>query len=338
MPRPTRTSAPAAKPRRDLAQEITDQIVARLEEGGELPWRQPWKTTKIGLPLRHEGTAYRGINVFLLALSAMAHGYGSAHWMTYRQAGELGGQVRKGERATTVVFYGTARDKRADDEASGAASSDEDGDRHYRFLKSFAVFNACQIDGLSDRYRPDPAALDGGARRPEAGNPLVALAEAMTAGLGVGYAEGGERACYSPGADRISMPALERFESVETYLATRFHEHAHATEVPARLGIDYGPKIFGNEAYAKGELYAELTAALLGAHLGFAPGHIDDHAAYVQSWLKVLRGDKRFILKAAADAQRGVDYLLDAAERGCSAVTSWGRAGDHAAASPALSA
>lgn len=337
MPRPTRTASPAAKPRRDLAQEITDTIIARLEEGGELPWRQPWKTTKIGLPLRHEGTAYRGINVFLLALSAMAHGYGSAHWMTYRQAAELGGQIRKGERATTVVYYGTARDKRAED--AGEHPSDGDGDeRHYRFLKSFAVFNACQIDGLPDRYRPDPAALDGGARRPEAGDPLFALAEAMTAGLGVGYAEGGERACYSPGEDRISMPAIERFESVETYLATRFHEHAHATEIPARLGIDYGAKIFGNEAYAKGELYAELTAALLGAHLGFAPGHIDDHAAYVQSWLKVLRGDKRFILKAAADAQRGVDYLLDAAERGCSAVTSWGRAGDHAAASPALSA
>ncbi|MEM8759461.1 MAG: ArdC-like ssDNA-binding domain-containing protein [Pseudomonadota bacterium] len=314
MPRPTRKAALAAKPRRDLAQEITDQIVARLEEGGELPWRQPWKTTKAGLPLRHEGTAYRGINVFLLALSAMVHGYGSPYWLTYRQATELGGQVQKGERATTVVYYGTARERRGED--AGQHPSDADGDeRHYRFLKSFAVFNACQIDGLPELYRPDPAALDGGARGPEARDPLFALAEAMTAGLGVGYAEGGERACYSPGEDRISMPAIERFESVETYLATRFHEHAHATEVPARLGIDYGAKIFGNEAYAKGELYAELTSALLGAHLGFAPDHVDDHAAYVQSWLKVLRGDKRFILRAAADAQRGVDYLLEAAER-----------------------
>ena len=115
------------------------------------------------------------------------------------------------------------------------------------------------------------------------------------------------------------MPDVSRFECYRRYLATRFHECAHAAEHPKRLGIDYGPKVFGNEAYSRAELYAELASVIVGATLGFAPDHIEDHAAYVQSWLAALRGDKRFILKASADAQRGADYLIAAMERGMAA-------------------
>ena len=300
--------------RRDIAQEITDQIVGLLETGDELPWRQPWRSTGARLPLRHDGTAYRGINVFLLGLRAMGRGYSSPYWMSFRQALELGAAVRKGERGTTVVYYGVTRKQAADDVVEIGQSGDGDaseGDGTRRFLKHYTAFNAEQIDGLPERYHPARAidAIEG----PIADRRIGPIADAMIDGLGVGYEEGGDRACYIPGLDRIMMPPIHRFRDAEAYYATRFHECAHATEAPSRLAIDYGAKVFGNEAYAKGELYAELTASMLGAHLGFAPGHIENHAAYVQSWLKVLRSDKRFILKAAADAQRGVDYLLAAA-------------------------
>jgi len=338
---PRRSAAAAkarsvSKPPRDVAQEITDQIIALLEQGDPLPWRRPWRTAGAGLPLRFNGDAYRGVNVFMLGLKAMAAGYASPYWMTFKQALELGAAVRKGERATTVVYYGVAG-RRDGEDGAGDGTGDRAGDRAAgdragdvggggdgaargaprRFLKWYAAFNAEQIEGLSARYHPERGAdLDGGAR-PVA--PLAQMADAMIAGLGVDYREGGDRACYIRGVDRIEMPDVSRFECYRRYLATRFHECAHAAEHPKRLGIDYGPKVFGNEAYAKGELYAELASVIVGATLGFAPDHIEDHAAYVQSWLAALRGDKRFILKASADAQRGADYLIAAMERGMAA-------------------
>ncbi len=338
-PRPTaRAASPgsaAAKARsvskspRDIAQEITDQIIALLEQGDPLPWRRPWRTGSAGLPLRFNGDAYRGVNVFMLGLKAMAAGYASPYWMTFKQALELGAAVRKGERATTVVYYGVAGRRDGEDgagdgsgEGRGGRAGDAGGDTAAqgaprRFLKWYAAFNAEQIEGLPGRYYPERSAdLDGGAR-PVA--PLAQMADAMIAGLGVEYREGGERACYIRTLDRIEMPAVSRFECYQRYLATKFHECAHAAEHPRRLNIDYGPKVFGNEAYAKCEIVAELASVIVGATLGFAPDHIEDHAAYVQSWLAALRGDKRFILKASAAAQRGADYLIAAMERGMAA-------------------
>jgi antirestriction protein ArdC len=309
-----RAFTPDPARRRDVAQEITDEIVGLLEAGGPLPWRCPWRKTGAGLPLRHEGAPYRGINVFMLGLRAMARGYASPYWLSYRQAAELGGRVRKGERAATVVYYGVAKCDRADDAPSSVQEARPDGGDSagaYRFLKHFSAFNADQVDGLPRRYHPERDEADGGAR-PIA--ELAAIRDAMIAGIGVDYVEGGERACYVRDLDRIHMPEIRRFFEAERFYATAFHELAHACEHPRRLAIDYGAKSFGNDAYARGELYAEMAAAILGATLGFTPDHIEDHAAYVQSWLTALRGDKRFVLKAAADAQRAVDHLLEAAQ------------------------
>lgn len=251
---------------------------------------------------------------FMLGLKAMSCGYASPYWMSFNQALELGAAVRKGEKSTPVVYYGTARKAAADDAGGERDEGDEPGGGAYRFLRVFAAFNAEQIDGLPGRFFPARDEPPGEGPEPIA--PLREIVEAMTAGLGVTYVEGGDRACYIRGLDTIHMPEARRFLSYQHYVATRVHELAHATEAPQRLAIDYGAKVFGNEAYAKGELYAELCAAMVGAHLGFAPGHIEDHAAYVQSWLSVLRGDKRFILKASADAQRGADYLFTVVEAG----------------------
>lgn len=314
-----RAFTPDPAKRRDIAQEITDQIIALLE-GGTLPWRMPWTRAGGNLPLRHEGSPYRGINVFLLGLSAMGRGYVSPYWMSYRQATDLGAQVRKGEKASTVVYYGVAKarmDGAADRPAPDRGTNDngaEAGDGgHRRFIKWYPAFNADQIDGLPTRYHPVRDDLDGGAR-PIA--ELAAIADAMIAGLGVSYVEGGDSACYIRALDQIRMPVISRFHDGERYYATRFHECAHAVEHPKRLAMDYGGiKSFGNEPYARAEIVAECTAAILGATLGFKPDHINDHAAYIQSWLAALRGDKRFILKAAAEAQRSADYLLAAAGR-----------------------
>lgn len=300
-----------AKPPRDVAQEITDQIVALLEAGDALPWRRPWSATGAGLPLRHDGTPYRGINVFLLGLRAMARGYGSPYWMSFRQALEQGAAVRKGERGTTVIYYGVARRRGAAQGGGDQDGDDAGGEETVRFLKHFTAFNAEQIDGLPARYFPtrDAAPPSG----PSACARIGPIADAMIEGLGVAYHEGGDRACYRRDLDRIDMPPVARFVSAEAFYATRFHECGHAVEHPRRLAIDYGAKSFGNVAYAKAEVMVELASAILGAHLGFAPDHIENHAAYVQSWIAVLKGDKRFILKAAADAQRVCDFLLAAA-------------------------
>jgi antirestriction protein ArdC len=312
-----RAFTPDPAKRRDIAQEITDEIIALLESGDELPWRMPWKRAGGGLPLRHEGSPYRGINVFMLGLRAMTRGYASPYWMSYRQATELGGQVRKGEKSSTVVYYGVGKNRQADtppDLPAASDRSDGDGsDGAYRFLKWFPAFNADQIDGLPDRYHPASEDLDGGAR-PIA--ELAAVADAMIAGLGVDYIEGGDRACYIRDLDQIRMPQITRFHDAEKFYATKFHECGHACEAPKRLAIDYGAKQFGNEAYARAEVMVEMAAAILGATLGFKPDHLEDHAAYIQSWIKAMRNDKRFILKAAADAQRCVDYLMAAAGMG----------------------
>jgi antirestriction protein ArdC len=268
-----RAFTPDPARRRDIAQEITDEIIGLLEAGGELPWRMPWKRSAGSLPLRHEGSPYRGINVFMLGLRAMSRGYTSPYWMSYRQAVELGGQVRKGEKAATVVYYGVGKNRSADANpapaASGEAHDGEGGDSRYRFLKWFPAFNADQVDGLPARYHPTHDDLDGGAR-PIAD--LAAIADAMITGLGVTYAEGGDRACYIRALDQIHLPDIRRFTDAERFYATKFHEAAHATEHPKRLNIDYGVKSFGNESYARGELFALSRQSAPSSRTSFLTG------------------------------------------------------------------
>ena len=308
----------ATKERFDPAQAITDEIVALLEKG-TLPWRRPWRMAG-GVPLRANGEGYRGINAFLLGLRAALAGHRSPYWMTFRQAKALGACVRKGERSSVVVYYGTAGRK---DEAGGGTDVDGrgDGDRGgptpdaeaggtYRFLKSYRVFNAEQIEGLDASYHPEPETL------PEAGPEPIPELEAFFAAVGADVVFGGDRACYVPALDRIHMPERARFESASTEYATLAHELTHWTKAPHRLDRSFGPSSFGNEAYAKEELVAELSAVLMGQRLAFAPDHLDNHAAYIDSWLKVLRGDKRFLFTAAAHAQRAVDWLIAAAAKG----------------------
>ena len=297
----------------DAAQAITDEMIALLEKG-TMPWRRPWKIAGGGVPLRHNGERYQGVNAFLLGLRAAMTGYSSPTWMTFNQARALDACVRKGSKSSVVVYYGTAGKK--DDGAGEGAGSGTGGEGDgatggsYRFLKSYRVFNVEQIEGLDASYYPEPEGdpADGPEPIPEA--------QAFFEAIDIPVTFGGDRACYIPSLDRIHMPELARFESAGLFLSTWCHELAHATKAKHRLDRSFGASSFGNEAYAREECVAELTAALVGQRMGFCADHFENHAAYIESWLKVLRGDKRFLFTAAAHAQRAMDFLVAASEAG----------------------
>lgn len=285
--------------RRDVYQSITDQIVSQLEQGVR-PWHQPWSGShlegRVLLPLRHNGAAYRGVNIINLWMAALAKGYGSPFWMTFKQAIDLGGCVRKGEKASLSVYADTiTRTER--NEATGEESPH---DIHY--MKGYSVFNVEQIDGLPERYYAKPA--------PQLEPlPRIAHAERFFAATGADIRHGGDRAYYAIGSDHIQMPPFEAFRDPESYYATMAHEATHWTRHSSRLDRSFEQKRFGDDGYAMEELVAELGAAFLCAALELTPELRDDHASYLDHWLKVLKADKRAIFTAASLAQRAADFL-----------------------------
>ncbi|MCP5366712.1 MAG: DUF1738 domain-containing protein [Hyphomicrobiales bacterium] len=284
--------------RPDIYTRVTDKIVADLEQGVR-PWIKPWSAEhtagRIVRPRRHNGLPYNGINILMLWSAAVERGFTAPTWMTYRQANELGAHVCKVEKGAPVVYANTIT--RTEDTDDG-----EETERTIPFLKGYTVFNAEQIEGLPDHYyaKPEPRA-EGPAR--------IAHADTFFATTGFDIRHGGNRAYYSTTTDYIQMPPFETFKDAESYIATLGHECCHATSHPTRLDRDMGRKRWGDEGYAREELIAELGAAFLCADLDITPEVRDDHAAYLASWLKVLKSDKRAILAAAAHAQRAVDYL-----------------------------
>lgn len=282
----------------DLYTRVTHQILADLAQGVR-PWTRPWASAhpagSITRPLRHNLIPYSGINTLLLWARAIQAGYGAPIWMTFRQALALGGGVRRGEKATTIVYA-----NRLTKSETGEDGQDEQ--RSIPFLKAYAVFNIEQIDGLPETFAPAPVApLPQSAR--------VASAEAFFQALGADITHAGEEAFYAPGPDRIQMPPFEAFQSGEDYYATLAHESVHWTRHASRLDRDLGSKTAGDAGYAREELVAELGAAFLCADLGLELTPRPDHAAYIGAWLKALEADKRAIFSAAAHAQRAVDYL-----------------------------
>lgn len=287
-------------PTRDLYQAVTDRIVAALEAGTK-PWRKTWSGAGSSMQLRHNGAEYRGINQLLLGLTAMEAGYSSPYWLTFKQALELGGNVRKGERSTEIVFY---KKLTVEDRDAGEG---EERTKQIPLLRSFRVFNAEQCDGLPARFAPPPApAIVNGMERDEA-------AEKALRSCGATIREGGDRAFFSPFNDFVQMPPFASFETCGAYLATLAHELTHWTGHKSRLDrLKLTP--FGTPEYAREELVAEIGAAFICARLGIAGEHIDNHAAYLKSWLGCLKADKRAIFKAAALAQTAADLVLENAE------------------------
>jgi antirestriction protein ArdC len=285
--------------RTDVYQRVTDSIVSQLE-GGVAPWLKPWNAEhaagRITRPLRGNLVPYQGINVLMLWMEAVEKGFAAPIWMTFRQALELDAHVRKGEKGSLVV-YASSITRTETDEATG-----EEAERDIPFMKGYTVFNVEQIEGLpASYYAPAQARLDPVQR--------VAQADAFFANTGADIRHGGNMAGYSITSDLVRMPPFEAFRDAESYYASLAHELTHWTRHPTRLDRDFGRKRFGDEGYAMEELVAELGAAFLSSDLDLRPQVREDHASYIEGWLKVLKSDKRAIFTAASHAQRAADFL-----------------------------
>jgi antirestriction protein ArdC len=267
-------------------ERITERIVSLLAQG-TVPWHKPWQA-KTGWPRNYVSQkTYRGINVFLL--SAMS--YESPCWLTFRQASQLGGTVRKGEKACPVVFW---KPMKIADKESGE-------DKNIPLLRIYHVFNAAQCDGLNDA----PPVTDQIATV----KPAEIVAHMPQPPV---IKHGMACAFYSPLEDSIGMPLRERFDSQERYYATLFHELIHSTGHEKRLKRTTlaENKGFGSDPYCKEELIAEMGAAFLCGQAEIAERTIDSSAAYIKGWLERLRNDKTLIIQAAAQAQKAADLIL----------------------------
>jgi antirestriction protein ArdC len=268
-----------------IYQQVTDSIIKQLEQG-TTPWVKQWNGSSSADHNAVSKKGYNGINTLILAMSAAANGFKSNEWATYKQWLQLGGQVRKGTKGTTIIFYSPV---------SGSKTAADGSEKTYHYvLKSYSVFNADQIDG----YTPAAAPV-------KTFNSIAAL-EALATDSGAVIKHGGDKAFYSPRNDFIQMPNKCDFTNEAAYYATLLHELAHWSGASNRLERDLSGR-FGNEAYAAEELIAELSAAFLCAEY-----QIDGdlrHAGYIASWLRILKNDNKAVFKAAALAQKSADYI-----------------------------
>ena len=285
--------------RASLYDDITGKIIAELE-AGRVPWVQPWGTAAAKAPLampKNAATArqYSGINVLILWGAVIEHGFPAQSWLTFRQALSLGGNVRKGEHGTTVVY---ADRFVPDDEKRRARETGEEA-AAIPFLKRFTVFNAAQCENL-------PAEVAAVAPPPLPGliEPRV---EALIRATGVDFRIGGNRAFYAPSADFVMVPPPQAYFEPINWHRTALHELGHASGHPSRLGRDLGGA-FGSKKYAFEELVAEMNAAFCCASLGIVP--TVRHADYIASWLEVLREDNRAVVRAASQASKAADWIL----------------------------
>jgi len=272
-------------------QVITDRVIALLQQG-TIPWHQPWHTNHQPPANLISKKAYRGVNVFLL--NSMS--YTSPHWLTFKQAQELGGNVRKGEKACPVIFW-----KWLDVE--------EDGEiRKVPMLRYYSVFNVSQCDGLPPGKIASPEPITREFTPIEDAERIVeAMPQKPEIKLGL------SKAFYSPSSDLVGMPNPESFVTGEAYYNVLFHELTHSTGHKNRLarkGV-VESNSFGSNEYSREELIAEMGAAFLCGFCGIEQTTIENSAAYIQNWLKALRGDEKLVVLAAAQAQKASDFILN---------------------------
>ena len=262
---------------------VTEKIVEQLEKG-YVPWRQPWGTP--GKPKNFlTQQEYRGVNVILLSCARSS----SPYWLTLKQANDMGGQIKKGSKAFPVIYF--------------QWKDEDEKNERYPILRYYRIFNAVDIDGISF-----PAVE---ARVFEKIPPCERVVAEMPNCPVIQHRD--DYAYYKPPADLVNMPQRSLFHNDEGYYATLFHELAHSTGHASRLdrhakeGADCH---FGSASYAREELVAEMSAAFLCAAAGIENLTLENAAAYVSSWIKVLRTDKRMLVIAAAQAQKATDYIL----------------------------
>lgn len=287
------------KPRRDIYQEVTDSILAFIDRGNLPPWRCPIKRGAQGDGWPKSlatGKRYRGVNVFLLAISAWTAGYSSDYWLTFKQAQQAGAKIRKGEKASLVLFW--KRYAKTDQESGEEVT--------LPVLRHYNVFNAQQCEDLQP---PDAAEVEA----PSTPTPIGAAEKIVEAFENPPTVEhGGRSAAYYPREDKVRIASPQWFTSTEDYFATLYHEFAHATGHPTRLNraVDTRPHIFGSPDYSREELVAEFGSAFLCAAAGISPATIEQSAAYIDGWRKRLQDDKKLVVQAAGLGQRAADHIL----------------------------
>ena len=242
------------------------------------------------------GKPYTGMNVLILWAAAIQKGYRSPYWLTLKQAQTMGGQVRKGEHSELGIFYKPWESQDTNSETG------ETETKTRAVLKSFRVFNLDQIDGIT-----------APATEPRPVFEIFADAERLLQNTPAPIREGGPRACYIPSRDEIHMPARETFINAEAFYSVACHEMTHSSGHKSRLDRNLSGR-FGDEAYAMEKLIAELGAAFLCAEIGILHTTREDHAQYLTSWVRVLKGDKKAIFTAAAAASRAAAFIKWRAE------------------------
>lgn len=286
----------------DVYEAVTNQIISAIEQGpGKVI--MPWHSTggAITRPTNvSSGNAYRGVNTVALWAAAANHGFAEGLWGTYRQWQDRGAQVRKGEKSSLIIFY-----KEFDTDDADLHDNDRLKERRF-MVRASRVFNVAQVDGYK---RPDVDVTS---------DPVdpIAHADAFVKASGARIREAGDSAFYHPAKDAITMPNRFRFRHTETSSATEgwysvlFHELVHWTGADHRLARTFGER-FGDDAYAMEELVAELGAAFLCSDLKITAEPRPDHAAYIDHWLRIMKGDKKAIFAAASAAARATEYLSD---------------------------
>ena len=289
---------PKTKAKKDVYQIITDRLVEQLEKG-TAPWQRGWKRLSGHKPMNYKSKkAYRGINTMILSCA----GYSNPHWVTYKQAVEAGGKVKKGEKGCPVIYWNwlfVDADGKRLPTSKGAA-------KKIPLLRYYTVFNADQTEGINWPELPSMELTDH--------EKIEKCQEVID-----GYPnpptmeERGDQPCYVPLLDTVRMPQMGQFDKREEYYSTTFHELVHSTGHKSRLGRLEKQKShkFGSDCYSKEELVAEMGAAFLCGECQIEDETLDNSASYLKSWISTLKGDSKLAVMAAAQAQKAVDHILD---------------------------
>lgn len=291
-------------PKPDIYEMVTTRILEKLEQG-QIPWQKPWDI-KTGSPANIvTGKPYNGINIMLLG----SQSYDSKYWLTFKQCLDKGGNVRKGEKGSIVVFWNfidknSGKSIESDSDKSSAKSSDV-----IPMLKYYTVFNVNQCESLDlMRLREEVEAQSQGQNHDEILSAQTIIDQYKDCPE-IKY--GFTKACYKPHDDVINMPKPEHFKTKEEFFSTLFHEAIHSSGHESRLNRKNSSEVrsFGDEAYSKEELVAEMGASFLCARAGIENTTIDNSAAYIQSWMKALQDDKKLLVTAAGQAQKAASYI-----------------------------
>jgi antirestriction protein ArdC len=285
---------------KDIYQEVTDAVIEQMEKG-KLVWRCGW--SRAGLPNNvTTGVNYRGWNVFWLNFHTMINSYPTPRYLTFKQALDLGGNIRKGEKGVKIIYWATIELKRLEEKQDLA--DDEAEIRQRMVPKIYTVFNIAQTEGII--FSGTDIMPDQSIHRIEACEEIVHNMPDPPV-----ISDKGQFPVYYPHRDEVALPDILSFKSAEEYYSALFHELAHSTGHERRLNRSEITEVtgYGSEPYSREELTAELASAYLCAITGIGQQTIENSAAYLQGWLKVLKDDKTLLIKAAGQAQKAADYI-----------------------------